>query len=118
MLDPRTIRANPERLKQIVRLRKVDPAKADVDRWLELDDRRRALQTEIDAVNVEKKQIAALGKTDPNAARQKGQELRERSRELDEAFAASEGALEAARLAGGDAVLAAGPPPPRSAALA
>lgn len=37
---------------------------------------------------------------------------------LDEAFAASEGALEAARLAGGDAVLAAGPPPPRSAALA
>ena len=88
MLDPRTIRANPERLKEIVRLRKVDPAKADVDRWLALDERRRALQTDIDAVNVEKKQIAGLGRTDPDAARQKGQELRERSRELDEAFEA------------------------------
>ncbi len=88
MLDPRTIRANPERLKEIVRLRKVDPAKGDVDRWLALDERRRALQTEIDGVNVEKKQIAAIGKTDPDAARQKGQELRERSKELDEAFEA------------------------------
>jgi seryl-tRNA synthetase len=88
MLDPRTIRANPERLKQIVRLRKVDPAKADVDRWLELDERRRALQTEIDALNVEKKQVAGLGRTDPDAARQKGQALRERSKELDDAFAA------------------------------
>ena len=88
MLDPRTIRANPERLKEIVRLRKVDPAKADVDRWLALDEQRRGLQTEIDAVNVEKKQIAGLGRTDPDAARRKGQELRERSRELDDAFAA------------------------------
>jgi seryl-tRNA synthetase len=86
MLDPRTIRANPERLKEIVRLRKVDPAKADVDRWLALDERRRALQTEIDAVNVEKKQVAGLGRTDPDAARRKGQELRERSKELDDAY--------------------------------
>jgi seryl-tRNA synthetase len=85
MLDPRTIRANPERLKEIVRLRKVDPAKADVDRWLALDERRRALQTEIDAVNVEKKQVAGLGRSDPDAARQKGQELRERSKELEDA---------------------------------
>jgi seryl-tRNA synthetase len=88
MLDPRTIRANPERLKQIVRLRKVDPAKADVDRWLALDERRRALQTEIDGVNVEKKQVAGLGRTDPDAARRKGQELRERSKQLEDAQAA------------------------------
>ena len=82
MLDPRAIRANPERLKQIVRLRKVDPAKADVDRWLELDEQPPALQTEIDALNAEKKQIAGLGRTDPDAARSKGQELRERVAEL------------------------------------
>ena len=88
MLDPRTIRANPERLQEIVRLRKVDPSKADVDRWLALDEQRRSLQTEIDAVNVEKKQIASLGRTDPDAARAKGQELRERSKELDDAFEA------------------------------
>lgn len=84
MLDPRQIRANPDRLKEIVRLRKVDPARADVDRWLELDERRRALQTEVDAANAEKKQIAAIGKSDPDAARRKGQEIRERSRALDE----------------------------------
>ena len=88
MLDPRSIRANPERLKEIVRLRKVDPARADVDRWLALDEQRRALQTAIDGVNVEKKQVASLGRTDPDAARRKGQELRERSKELEDAQAA------------------------------
>ena len=84
MLDPRQVRASAERLKEIIRLRKVDPAKADVNRWLALDDRRRALQTEADAVNSEKKQIAALGKLDPAGAREKGQALRERTRRLSE----------------------------------
>ena len=83
MIDPKKIRSNADRLKQIVRLRKVDPAKADVDRWLELDKHRRALQTEIDSLNSEKKKIAALGKSDPEAARSKGQELREKLRELE-----------------------------------
>ena len=83
MLDVKAVRANPDRVKEILRLRKVDPSKADVDRWLELDARRRALQTEIDALNAEKKKIAGLGKTDPDAARAKGQELREKSRSLD-----------------------------------
>ena len=83
MLDPRQIRANPDRLKDIVRLRKVDPAKADVDRWLHLDERRRNLQTSIDTANAEKKQIADLGRSDPAAAREKGQELRERTRVLE-----------------------------------
>src|SRR5262249_30478144 len=68
---------------EIVRLRKVDPTKADVDRWLELDARRRALQSEIDNLNAEKRQIAALGRTDPEAARQKGIELREATRDLE-----------------------------------
>jgi seryl-tRNA synthetase len=88
MLDPRLIRQNPDRLKAIVRLRNVDPTKADVDRWLSLDERRRSLQTAIDGVNAEKKQIAAGGKTDPNAARQKGQELRDRSKALNDEFEA------------------------------
>ena len=83
MLDPRQIRANPDRLKEIVRLRKVDPAKADVDRWLQLDELRRSLQTSIDTANAEKKQIADLGRSNPAAAREKGQELRERSRVLE-----------------------------------
>jgi seryl-tRNA synthetase len=86
MIDARLARTNSDRLREIVRLRKVDPSKADVDRWLALDERRRALQVEIDALNAEKKQVAGLGKTDVSAARAKGQELREKSRELETAF--------------------------------
>ena len=83
MIDPRQARANPDRLKEIIRLRKVDPAKADVDRWLQLDERRRALQAEIDGLNAEKKKIADIGRTDPNAARARGQELREKTQALE-----------------------------------
>ena len=42
MIDARQARQNPELLKQNVLLRKVDPSKADVDKWLQLDERRRA----------------------------------------------------------------------------
>ena len=83
MIDARSARQDPDRLKQIIRLRKVDPAKADVDRWLALDERRRQLQTETDALNAEKKQVADLGKHDPDAARARGQELREQTRRLE-----------------------------------
>lgn len=83
MIDPKRVRADPDRLKKIIRLRKVDEARANVDRWLDLDQKRRELQTEIDGLNSEKKKVAALGKTDPEAARSKGQELRQRLRNLD-----------------------------------
>jgi seryl-tRNA synthetase len=83
MIDARSARQHSERLQEIVRLRKVDPAKADVDRWLALDERRRQLQTETDALNAEKKQIAELGRKDPDAARARGQELREKTRLLE-----------------------------------
>ena len=86
MIDPKQARSNPDRLKEIIRLRGVDPANADVDRWLELDTKRRALQAEIDNLNAEKKKIASLGKTDPTAARSKGQELREASRRMEARF--------------------------------
>ncbi len=87
MIDARQIRTNPDRLREIVRLRKVDPAKADVDRWLALDERRRAMQVEIDGLNAERKAIAGLGRSDPAAARTKGQELRERSQLLETDYA-------------------------------
>ncbi len=86
MIDPKRARANPDRLREIIRLRKVDPARADVDRWLELDSRRRALQSEIDGLNSEKKKIASIGKTDPGAARSAGQRLREKSKNLESQF--------------------------------
>jgi seryl-tRNA synthetase len=84
VLDVRKIRANPEALREAIRVRRVDPAKANLDRWLELDDQRRRAQGALDELNAEKNKIAQLGKTDPNAARAKGQELRARSRALEE----------------------------------
>jgi len=84
MIDVKDIRTNPDALRQAIRLRKVDPEKADVDRWLALDAKKRQLQSEIDGLNRGKKELARLGKSDPDAARQKGQELREKSRALDQ----------------------------------
>ena len=84
MLETREIRANPDRLREAIRLRGVDPAKADVDRWLLLDEERRRVQTDLDTVNAEKKQLASLGRTDPDAARQQGQALRVRGRDLED----------------------------------
>jgi seryl-tRNA synthetase len=86
MLDPKSIRQNPERLKEIVRLRKVDPERASVDRWLSLDEERREFQTRLDVLNSEKKKLAALGKSDPDAARRQGQALREEARTLESAL--------------------------------
>ena len=87
MLEVREIRANPDRLRAAIRLRRVDPSKADVDRWLALDEQRRRLQAELDGVNAEKKQLASLGRSDPEAARQQGQALRERGHGLEEEIA-------------------------------
>jgi seryl-tRNA synthetase len=88
MIDPREVRANPERMRQAIAFRKVDPKRADLDRWLELDERRRQTQGELDAANQQKKEVAALGRTDPNAARARGQELREKTRQLEDQLAA------------------------------
>lgn len=88
MLDPKTVRRDAERLKEILRSRKVDPTRVSVDRWLELDVERRDLQTRIDTLNSEKKKIASIGKSDPEAARRKGQELREELRGLESKFGA------------------------------
>src|SRR5438093_2930457 len=88
MIDPRAVREHPERMREAIRRRKVDPRKADLDRWLVLDEQRRRIQGELDALNAEKNQLAQLGKRDPNAARARGQELRQRTRDLDEQLAA------------------------------
>ncbi len=84
MIDVKLLRTDPEAMRQAIRLRKVDPQKADLDRWLQLDERRRHLQTSIDSLNTAKKELSRLGRTDPEAARQQGQELREQSRQLEQ----------------------------------
>ena len=84
MLDLKDIRANIDDLRRVVRLRRVDPRRADVDRWLELDAERRRLIAQLEDFNAEKKAIASLGKTDPIAAREKGQSLRDSIRKTEE----------------------------------
>jgi seryl-tRNA synthetase len=84
MIDVKRVRAHPEQMRGAIRLRRVDPARADLDRWLQLDEQKRRLEMEIEALNAERNKLAQLGRTDPQAARQRGQELRQRSRELEE----------------------------------
>lgn len=83
MLDIKEIRTNPDRLREAISLRNVDPKKADLDRWLKLEDRRRQLRSELDGINTEKNKLSNLGRTDPEAARVVGQQLREKSREIE-----------------------------------
>ncbi len=87
MIDVKAIRANPEALREAIQARRVDPQRADLDRWLELDARRRATQAELDAVNAAKKELARLGHSDPEAARNRGQQLRAQSRQLEQQLA-------------------------------
>ena len=83
MIDVRQIRENPDALRQAISRRGVDPAKADVDHFLALDEERRTLQQEIDGLNAQKKELAQLGRTDPDAARARGQQLRETTRDVE-----------------------------------
>lgn len=87
MIDVKSIRENPDAVRQAVCKRRVDPGRADVDRWLELDAQRRQVQTRLDGLNSQKKELARLGRTDPEAARARGQELREQGRELEQELA-------------------------------
>jgi seryl-tRNA synthetase len=84
MIDVKEIRANPERLREAIHLRRVDPTRADLDRWLELDEQRRHLQALLEKLNAEKNRLAQLGTVDPAAARRKGQEIRQQARALEE----------------------------------
>ena len=47
MIDPKAVRAHPDALREAIRVRKVDPAKANVDRWLVLNAARQQLQRDI-----------------------------------------------------------------------
>ena len=51
MIDVRRLRAEPDAMRRAIALRRVDPARADVDRFLEIDAQRRALLQEIDGLN-------------------------------------------------------------------
>jgi seryl-tRNA synthetase len=58
MLDPKFIRENPEKLKEIIQNKGTDPKKADVDRWLELDRQRTDLVQQTEIINRRRNEIA------------------------------------------------------------
>ena len=45
MIDPKAVRTDPDAMREAIRVRKVDPAKANVDRWLALDAARQKAAT-------------------------------------------------------------------------
>ena len=86
MIDAKLAREKIEDLRKAIEYRKVDLSKADVDRWIVLDEERRKLQGQIERINADKKELAKLGKENPESARNKGKELRDRSRELEQSL--------------------------------
>ena len=70
MLDIRTIRSEPDRVKELLARRKEDPAK--IDELIELDEERRRRQTEIEKIKAEQNkigpQIAQAKRTGGDAA--------------------------------------------------
>lgn len=58
MLDPKKIRENPELVREAIRKKQELDALPLVDRFLELDERRRALQAELDRLRAEQKALS------------------------------------------------------------
>src|SRR5690606_27898233 len=83
MIDPNIIRENPELVKKVILSGRGNPDKADIDKWLQLDSERRALIIEKDNLNQERNKLAELGKNDPEKAREKGKEIKERITNLE-----------------------------------
>jgi seryl-tRNA synthetase len=85
MLDLNVIRRNPELLRESVVRRGLDPARADVDRFLELDVGRREIQTRRDGLRHEQ---GDLGKEIKSAPKDEKAALVERVRALKAEIAA------------------------------
>lgn len=66
MLDLNLIRKNPEKVKAAVVSRGIDPEKANVDRLLELDEKRRSFITKVDSLREERNSLSkgTTGKPD------------------------------------------------------
>jgi seryl-tRNA synthetase len=77
MIDINIIRQNPEMVKKVIASGRGNVEKANVDMWLELDIKRRDLIVQKEALNQERNQLAHLGKTNPEEAREKSKKIKE-----------------------------------------
>lgn len=87
MIDINYIRNNPEKVKEIIKLRKVNPQKADVDRLLSLDRQRNEILSEISTVNQERNKIANILSTKKDETLvERGKVLKKEEQELSKAL--------------------------------
>lgn len=78
MIDPKYIRENPAQIIKIIESGRGNPQKADIKRWLELDEKRSAYIKRLEELNRERNNVAQLGKENPEVAREKGRVLKEK----------------------------------------
>jgi len=84
MLDPKFIRENPDRVKQIVLNKGTNREKANVDKWLELDQKRTSLVNEIEEINTRRNVIAKSlsGGSITEELKNEGKQLKEKEQEI------------------------------------
>ena len=84
MLDPKFIRENPDRLKEIIKNKGTNPEKADVDKWLALDKERTELIQNLESTNRRRNEIASeLSKGNiKEELKTEGRELKEKEQAL------------------------------------
>lgn len=89
MLGPNILRTNAERVKNLIANGRGNPTKANVERWLEVDTRKRELITQLEGLNQRKNEAAALGQNGQiDQARALGQQIREESKQVEEELTA------------------------------
>lgn len=86
MLDPKIIRENPERIREIIKNKGVSPEKADLEKWLDLDTTRSKVITEIETINRRRNEIAKelSGGNVTEELKTEGRTLKEKEQELRE----------------------------------
>ncbi len=84
MLDPKLIREDPQKVKDVIKSGRGDAKKADVDAWLKLDQERNNLILKIEEVNQRRNELAKVGgKGDVEKIRQEGRQAKEDAQKLE-----------------------------------
>jgi seryl-tRNA synthetase len=86
MLDPKFIRENTEKVRQTIKNKGVNPEKANLDKWLELDKKRIEKSGEIEKINRRRNEIAKelSGSQRSETLINEGRELKEKEQSLRE----------------------------------
>ncbi len=85
MIDPEIIRNNPDKMKTLLKKGRGDSDKVDVDRWLELDQKRSELIQEVESLRQERNELNAGIQGRPSKeVIEKGRELKEKISKVEE----------------------------------